>query len=108
MEISSYVFVTIVGCALVTWLPRVIPFILAKNMTFSKRTMQFLSFIPMCILTALCVEGLFDSQKGQLTTIRLDVLLASIPTLLIGIYTKSLMWTVMTGVATMGLIRLFL
>lgn len=70
--------------------------------------MQFLSFIPMCILTALCVEGLFDSQKGQLTTIRLDVLLASIPTLLIGIYTKSLMWTVMTGVATMGLIRLFL
>lgn len=99
------IILTIIGCGIVTWLPRVIPFIFSKKMVFSTRTKKFMSYIPMCILTALFAQTLFVSKNSEMTGINTENLLASIPTIIIGFWTKSLIWTVVTGIVTMGLIR---
>ncbi len=102
------IILTIIGCGIVTWIPRVIPFIFSKKMVFSNRTKKFMSYIPMCILTALFAQTLFVSKIGEITTINKENLLASIPTIIIGFMTKSLIWTVITGIISMGFIRYML
>ncbi|HCM88690.1 MULTISPECIES: AzlD domain-containing protein [Vagococcus] len=99
------IILTIIGCGIVTWLPRVVPFIFSKKMVFSNRTKKFMSYIPMSILTALFAQTLFISKAGEMTGLHTENLLASIPTIIIGFLTKSLIWTVIVGIVSMGLIR---
>lgn len=100
-------FLLIIGCGVVTWLPRILPFIFTKKMTFSPFWKKFMTYIPMCILTALFVQSLLVVNEGQMTTINGENLLVSIPTIVVAFITKSLMWTVIFGIATMTLVRYF-
>lgn len=94
------------GCAIVTWLPRVIPFILVRNVQLPDVVLRWLSYIPVCILSALVLESLFDAEKN-LVTFDWFNLGALIPTLITAIATKSLSKTVVVGVLTMALLRYF-
>lgn len=96
----------ILGCAAVTWLPRVIPFILVKAVTLPTFIMRFLTYIPVCILSALVFESLYT--KGvYMTSIDWLNFGAFLPTLLVAIWTKSLSKTVIVGVITMAILRYF-
>lgn len=94
----------ILGCALVTWVPRVLPFILVKNMKMPDIVLRWLAYIPVCILSALVIEGLFKHEQSFVTVNWLNVA-AFIPTLLVALLTKSLSKTVIAGVLTMALLR---
>lgn len=94
----------ILGCAVVTWIPRIMPFILVKNMKMPDVVLRWLTYIPVCILSALVIEGMFVKQQ-RLVTIDWISLLAFIPTLLVALFTKSLSKTVIAGVLTMALLR---
>lgn len=100
-------FLLILACGLVTWLPRILPFIFTKKMTFSDFWKRFLTYIPMCILTALFVKSLLVINEGELTTINFENLLVSIPTIIVALVTKSLMWTVVFGIVAMTAVRYF-
>lgn len=63
MQISIYSLLVILGCGLVTWLPRVIPFLLVRKVHIPQIITDFLSYIPLCILTALLVQSLTLYQK---------------------------------------------
>ena len=96
----------ILGCAVVTWLPRVIPFILVKSVTLPAFMMRFLTYIPVCILSALVFDSLYT--KGVfMTSINWLNFAAFLPTLFVAIWTKSLSKTVIVGVLTMALLRYF-
>ena len=97
----------IVGCALVTWLPRVIPFIFVRSVKLPDVVLKWLSFIPICILSALVVENLLNTDTS-FVTLDWPILGALIPTLIVAIWTKSLSTTVVVGVISMALIRHFL
>lgn len=97
----------IVGCALVTWLPRIIPFIFVRSVKLPDVVLKWLSFIPICILSALVVENLLNTE-GSFVTFDWPVFAAFIPTLIIAIWTKSLSTTVVVGVISMAAIRHFL
>jgi branched-subunit amino acid transport protein len=99
-------FFIIAGCALVTWLPRVIPFILVKSMPIPSIVMRFLAYIPVCILSALVYASLFDGS-GTITSLNVLNTMAFIPTLFIALWTKSLSKTVIAGVVTMAILRSF-
>lgn len=99
-------FFIIAGCALVTWLPRIIPFILVKAMPIPNIIMRFLAYIPICILSALVYASLFDGS-GTITTLNVLNTIAFVPTLCIAIWTKSLSKTVIVGVVTMAALRYF-
>lgn len=108
MTISKYVLLVILGSGLVTWLPRVLPFVFAKRLEFPKKLKTFLSYIPMCILTALFVQSLLVTHTDGFPTLNVENLLASIPTLVVGAFSRNLMWTVLTGIISMAVLRLLM
>ena len=105
MQISIYSLLVILGCGLVTWLPRVIPFLLVRKVHIPQIITDFLSYIPLCILTALLVQSLTLYQKDTWPIMHTEYILASIPTIVSAIITRNLMWVVIVGMAAMALIR---
>lgn len=104
MTIDRSMVILIIGCSLVTWFPRIMPFILAKTITFPKWLIQFLNFLPICILTALLFQSILINKEG-FPSFDIEKTLALIPTLTVSIVTKSLMKTVIVGVASIAIIR---
>jgi len=104
---DSYYLATILGCAVVTWIPRIAPFILTKAFTLPTMVEEFLSYLPMTILTALLLQSLLEFHTGQFPTLKIPEMIACIPALIVGIRTNDLMKIVVTGVLCIALLRLF-
>lgn len=64
---NSNVLMVIVGMALVTYLPRILPFYLFSKMNLSKRMMFFLKCIPYSALGALILPDTFRAIEGNPT-----------------------------------------
>ncbi|AWM73776.1 branched-chain amino acid ABC transporter [Lactobacillus apis] len=107
MSSSNYLFLTIVGCGIATWLSRVLPFILLKKFTLPKAVVEFLSFVPIVIMSTMWFSNLFTAQPGQLPEINMEYLIASVPTLVSAVISKSLLVIVIVGIASLALLRLF-
>ncbi|MFK2826726.1 AzlD domain-containing protein [Bacillus sp. B190/17] len=107
MSANMTVLLILAGCAIVTWIPRVVPFLIVRNLQLPDAVMKWLSFIPICIFTALIIGGMIESRDGGLPVINWQVSAAFIPTLLIALWTKSLLLTVIFGVVVMALLRNF-
>jgi len=103
---NSYYLLILFGCAVVTWVPRVLPFILTKAITLPPTFEKFLSYLPMTILTALLLQSLLNFQTGHFPTVRFPEIFACIPALIVGIRTNDLMKIVLTGVLGIALLRL--
>ena len=104
MTTSIAMVLLILGCAVVTWAPRILPFVLVKNIALPKIVLRWLAYIPVCILSALVIEGLFEKEES-IVMIDWMHLLALLPTLFVALLTKSLSKTVIAGVLTMALLR---
>jgi len=103
---SSYILITILLCGLVTWLSRVVPFAIIKNLTVPNWLIRYLSFVPVAIMTAIFVESLLIYHAGHWPGFDWANIYASIPAILAGILTKNLLAVVMTGIIAMALLRL--
>ncbi|MCP9312795.1 AzlD domain-containing protein [Liquorilactobacillus satsumensis] len=108
MPSFNFVFITILGCGVVTWLSRVIPFILLKKFKMSRTLTEFLSFVPLAIMAALWFESLFVQRLGHFPQINLGNLLASVPTVLSAFLSKNLLVIVVVGIISLAAIRFFL
>ncbi|WP_283680009.1 AzlD domain-containing protein [Lentilactobacillus sp. Marseille-Q4993] len=104
---DTYVYGTIIASGVVTWLLRVVPFVVVKKFKLPKWLVSFLSFVPVAILSAIFVESLLVYQTGNWPHINLENLLASIPSVIAGIISKSLMVVVIVGVISMAVVRMF-
>lgn len=90
---------------LVTWLSRITPFILLKKFTLPKIVVNFLSFVPISIMTALWVESLLVQHLGSLPSLNVENILASVPTVISAVISKNLMIIVIVGVVSLGVIK---
>ena len=106
MSINTYVLMVIIGCALVTMIPRIIPFLVVRNITLPEPVLKWLSYVPGCILTALVVKDCMIQSHGTLQ-LNWPAAVILIPTLLIAMKTKSLSITVISGVLLMAGLRLW-
>lgn len=97
----------IVGCMLVTWLPRVLPFLFVRAVTLRPIVLRWLQYIPICILSALVFETIFQVE-GRFVTIDWLHAMALLPTFVVAIWTKSLSITVLVGVVTMACLRIMI
>ncbi|BAK95343.1 AzlD domain-containing protein [Tetragenococcus halophilus] len=95
------------GCFVVTWIPRILPFAFAKKMQFPEKFRLFLDYLPLCILAALLVQNLLSVPTGKAPILNIQETIACIPALIVGIYTKDLMKIVVTGIIAIALIRFF-
>ncbi|WP_395538206.1 AzlD domain-containing protein [Lactiplantibacillus pentosus] len=102
---SSYILITILLCGLVTWLSRIVPFAIIKNLTVPHWLINFLSFVPVAIMTAIFVESLLVDHAGHWPGFNLPNIYASIPAVLAGVLTKSLLAVVITGIVAMAALR---
>nr|WP_276551289.1 AzlD domain-containing protein [Lactiplantibacillus paraplantarum] len=105
-QVSTYILATILLCGLVTWLSRIVPFAIIKNLTVPHWLINFLSFVPVAIMTAIFVESLLTYHVGHWPGLDLPNIYASIPAILAGILTKSLLAVVITGIIAMAVLRL--
>ncbi|MFD1431550.1 AzlD domain-containing protein [Lacticaseibacillus yichunensis] len=98
--------VTILLCGLATWLLRVTPFVLVKAARLPKWLLSFLSFVPVAILAAIFAEELLVYHPGAWPTLNVENTLAALPAIVAAIISKSLLVTVVVGVAAMAAVRL--
>src|SRR5690606_2220880 len=105
MSLDISILLIILGGAIVTFLPRVIPFMVIRNIGLPKIVIKWLSFIPICIFAALIVDSFIIQDETSLLSIDWRVLTAIIPTLIIALWTKSLSITVIVGVISMATVR---
>lgn len=107
MTTTTEMLLLIIGCAIVTWIPRVLPFIFVRSLTLPNSMMRWLSYIPVCILSALVFESLLDT-RGTVVSLDWPKLITFVPTLAIALITKSLSLTVVGGVIIMAVVRLLM
>lgn len=105
MSLDKYVLLVILFSGLVTWLSRITPFILLKKFTLPKIVVNFLSFVPISIMTALWVESLLVQHLGSLPSLNVENILASVPTVISAVISKNLMIIVIVGVVSLGVVK---
>ena len=105
MSTSSYVLLTILLAGFSMWLAKVLPFLLLKRFTLPKWALEYLSFVPLTIMSALWFSQLFEQHLGYLPSLNWENLLASLPTLLAAIFSKDLLVTVIVGIISLACLR---
>ncbi|HEM4128594.1 TPA: AzlD domain-containing protein [Streptococcus suis] len=104
--IKTSILLIILASALVTWLPRVLPFVLTQNKSLPPRMVKFLSFLPITIIFALTLSSIMDEEVGSFPSLLPVESLALIPTFLVVLRTKNILLAVVVGVLTTAALRL--
>ncbi|HFU3788765.1 TPA: AzlD domain-containing protein [Streptococcus suis] len=104
--IKTSILLIILVSALVTGLPRVLPFVLTQNKSLSPKLVKFLSFLPITIIFALTLSSIMDEKVGSLPSLLPVESLALIPTFLVVLRTKNILLAVVVGVLTTAALRL--
>ncbi|HEL1768688.1 TPA: AzlD domain-containing protein [Streptococcus suis] len=104
--IKTSILLIILAAALVTWVPRVLPFVLTQNKSLPPKLVKFLSFLPITIIFALTLSSIMDEKVGSLPSLLPVESLALIPTFLVVLRTKNILLAVLVGVLTTAALRL--
>ncbi|HFI0256693.1 TPA: AzlD domain-containing protein [Streptococcus suis] len=104
--IKTSILLIILTAALVTWVPRVLPFVLTQNKPLPPKLVKFLSFLPLTIIFALTLSSIMDEEVGTLPSLLPVESLALIPTFLVVRRTKNILLAVVVGVLTTAALRL--
>ncbi len=104
--IKTSILLIILAAALVTWVPRVLPFVLTQNKSLPLRMVKFLSFLPITIIFALTLSSIMDEEVGSLPNLLPVESLALIPTFWVVLKTKNILLAVLVGVLTTAALRL--
>ena len=106
MRVNSWIFLVILMSAVVTWIPRILPFVLVKYRGLPDPVLHFLKYLPIAIIFALILSSLVEGNAGQLPQVRWVDLVATIPTMMVAFRYKNLMGTVLFGIVLVALFRL--
>lgn len=105
---QKIILLTILGMALVTYLPRVLPVLFLSSRTLPKGVTDWLSFVPTAVLAAMLAPALLMNKGGMDVSLGNVFLLAGLPTFAVSWLTKSFFGAVITGMACVALLRLLL
>ncbi|AWL25204.1 MULTISPECIES: AzlD domain-containing protein [Streptococcus] len=104
--IKTSILLIILAAALVTWVPRVLPFVLTQNKSLPPKLVKFLSFLPITIIFSLTLSSIMDEEVGSLPNLLPVESLALLPTFLVVLRTKNILLAVVVGVLTTAALRL--
>jgi branched-subunit amino acid transport protein len=104
MKTDVSTLLLILGCALVTLIPRIAPFAIVRNLKLPPAFLKWLSYIPVCLLTALIVQSVIRPADAvpSINWLNLAIL---VPTLVTALKTRSLLITVLAGILSAALLR---
>ena len=95
MRVNNWIFLVILMSAVVTWIPRILPFVLVKYRGLPDPVLRFLKYLPIAIIFALILSSL----------VRWVDLVATVPTMIVAFRYKNLMGTVLFGIVLVALLR---
>lgn len=101
------IYLIIIGMALVTYLPRMLPLVVLNKMELPPLLIRWLRLIPPAVLAALTAQSIFVRQTGVSFSWRNIYLLAAIPCFIIAFKSRSLMWTVAVGLISVIVLNQF-
>ena len=104
--VSKYILLAIVFSGLVTWIPRMTPFILAKYKGLPPIVERFLKFLPISIIFALILSSVVAGKVGSFPQIKWLDFLAVFPTAFVAFRYRNLVGTVLFGVVLIAVLRL--
>lgn len=104
--VSKYILMAIILSGLVTWIPRMIPFILAKYKGLPAIVERFLKFLPVSIIFALILSSVVTGKIGSFPQIKWLDFLAVFPTAFVAFRYRNLVGTVIFGVVLIAVLRL--
>ena len=102
---NFYVWSVIIGGCLVTMLPRVLPIAMLSKIKLNRKVEEFLSYIPISILSSLIAVELFITDNKFSIQGNYLELLAAIITILVAIKKNNLLITVIVGVISIAVLR---
>lgn len=108
MPTIEFIFWTILATSVVTWLSRIVPFVLLKRFNLSSTVTEFLNFVPITIMAALWFQQLFIPHQGQLPDINFLNLFASLPTVISAVISRSLLVIVIVGIFSAAIFNLII
>ena len=103
--VSKYILMAIVFSGLVTWIPRMIPFILAKYKGLPPIVERFLKFLPVSIIFALILSSVVTGKVESFPQIKWLDFLAVFPTAFVAFRYRNLVGTVLFGVILVAALR---
>ena len=103
MAVNSFILIAILLGFVVSWVPRVLPFILVKYKGLPDIVVQFLHYLPVSILFSLILSSLMTEKIGNLPQLKWMEILASV---IVAFKSKNLLYAVTVGIVSMALIRL--
>lgn len=102
----TYLFVAILMATVVTWLPRVLPYVIVRMVTLPDKVIRFFNYLPISIIFALILSSVVTTEVGGSPSVKLAELMAIMPTFIVMLRTKNVMLTVLIGCASMAVLRL--
>lgn len=105
---NDTILLVILLSAVVTWIPRILPFVITRNKMLPPKLTSFLRFLPLTIMSALLLSSIMDEEVGRLPIVLPVESLAVIPTFLVVWKTKNLVLAVLVGVLSTAILRCFL
>ena len=100
------VFLTILGMALVTYVPRVLPVWLLSSRRLPPLAATWLRYVPVAVLAAMLLPSLVAQETQANPIPRHLFLYAALPTSLVAWKTRSLFGAVVVGVGIVAVVRL--
>lgn len=105
MEVRWDILLIILGAALVTFVPRVLPLMLLSRIALPEWGVRWLNHVPIAVMAALIGQEIF-LQDGKWSPLTSNIeLLAALPTFLVAVKTRSLLGTVVVGIVTVMALR---
>ena len=92
--------------ALVTQVPRILPFVCLSNATLPKGVTTWLSFVPASVILGMLAPQLCLMDGKLCLTGTNFFLIAAVPAFLVSFLTRNIFLTVLTGVSALAIIRL--
>ncbi len=105
---QKLILYTIVGMALVTYLPRLLPLWLLSARSLPPLVVAWLRYVPPAVLAAMLLPAVLAPERRLNLSVENLYLLAALPTLLVAWRTRSLFWSVVAGMALVAVGRAFL
>ena len=90
----------IIYCGLITYLTRFSMIALIKKEMFNDRIRQVLSYVPSAIFPAIIFPAIFLDNSGLILTENNPKIIAAIIATVIGIFSRSIIATIFSGLAS--------
>lgn len=104
---SNSIWLMIMGVSVVSLLPRILPVALLSRFDFPPLFKKWLSFVGPAVLGALTAISVLAPQGEIFISIKNQYLWAAIPTFVVALKTRNLLYTLLTGIITMAILYNF-